>query len=152
MVYPFINVVLVFLPISIPMGLILVEALSTANVLATSEALIHHGLGRDDSAEKNESNSDNGSQKSSSTIAGAVAGAGGAGGAGAGGGGKPSGKTKFFKKKYMNISGGMKSDSDDDDSSEDSDKDCLDEYQDEDIDDRCVLLQFYYIIENIFYW
>jgi hypothetical protein len=120
--FPVINIVLVFMPISLPLGLIVAEALTTANVLATSEALIHHGLGIDDGGDKARHVSDTDSQKSSST--------------GKGGGGGV--KNKFFKKKYMQMSGGVKGGvtSEDGDSSQDSDDECMDEYQDEDIDDR----------------
>ena len=120
MVLPVVNVIVVFLPVSLPLCLIFAEALTTANVLATSEALIHFGMGTDDARTGHAG--DAGSDKSSDT------------------GGKHRGKTKFFQKKYLQMSGGGRSSgSDDADSSQDSDEDCVDEYQDEDIDDRFVV-------------
>ena len=137
-IVPCIHVILVFLPVSLPLGLILVEAITTANVLATSEALIHFGMGSEDS-------DDNASMDGSEALRGGAGdGLQSTSGSGSGdGGGKSRGKSMFFKGTYMNMSGGARGrgrprgeNSDDEESSEDSDRDCLDEYQDEDIDER----------------
>lgn len=131
---PGINVVLVFLPVSLPLGLILAEAITTANVLATSEALIHYGLGGEDnddntSTDDNNNNINDDDSDNDNNIEMLKS-----------GGKARSRKSSFFKGKYINMSGGGGrgggDNSDDDESSEDSDGECMDEYQDEDIDER----------------
>ena len=107
------------MPISLPVSLIMVEALTTASILATSEALICHGLGEDESNDKL-NKSEDGSMKSTSHS--------------------HKRKTGFLRRKYMNIGVGAKLGNSDDDSSSDGNDDCVDEYQDEDIDDRYDIL------------